>query len=60
VEKGGGRPGCGRDHGAAMARYGNPGHIRSDNGPEFIAHPIRDLLEKEQIGGVYIAPGALW
>lgn len=45
---------------AAIARYGAPEHIRSDNGPEFIAYAIRDWLEGEKIGSIYIAPGAPW
>ena len=31
---------------AAMARYGVPEHLRSDNGPEFIAYAIQDWLER--------------
>ena len=45
---------------AAMARYGKPGHIRSDNGPEFIAHAVQEWLEKEQIKTLYITPGSPW
>lgn len=30
---------------AAMARYGRPEHLRSDNGPEFIAYAIQDWLQ---------------
>jgi hypothetical protein len=29
---------------AAMERYGRPGHIRSDNGPQFIDYAIGDWL----------------
>jgi transposase InsO family protein len=39
---------------------GAPGHIRSDNGPEFIARAIRRWLEASGVGGLYIAPGAPW
>lgn len=45
---------------AAIERYGAPEHIRSDNGPEFIAYAIGDWLEQEKIGTIYIAPGAPW
>jgi putative transposase len=44
----------------AMARYGAPGHIRSDNGPEFIAYAIQDWLEENQIKAIYIKPGSPW
>jgi len=39
---------------------GVPGHIRSDNGPEFIAHAIRDYLAAAGVGTLYIEPGAPW
>jgi transposase InsO family protein len=45
---------------AAMARYGKPAHIRSDNGPEFIAYAIGDWLEKNKIETIYIRPGSPW
>jgi putative transposase len=45
---------------AAMERYGRPGHIRSDNGPEFIANAIGDWLKAGQIGTIYITPGSPW
>jgi putative transposase len=45
---------------AAIARYGAPKHIRSDNGPEFIAYAVQDWLEREKIGSIYIEPGAPW
>ena len=44
----------------AMARYGKPAHIRSDNGPEFIASGIGDWLEKNKIETIYIRPGSPW
>ena len=44
----------------AIERYGTPEHIRSDNGPEFIAYAIQDSLEQNQIKAIYIAPGAPW
>ena len=43
-----------------IARYGAPEHIRSDNGPEFIAYAIRDWLEKAAIKTIYITPGSPW
>jgi len=45
---------------AAMERYGVPEHIRSDNGPEFIAYAIQDWMKAHEIGSLYIKPGAPW
>jgi putative transposase len=39
---------------------GLPGHIRSDNGPEFIAAAIRQYLGQAGVGTLYIEPGAPW
>lgn len=39
---------------------GVPGHIRSDNGPEFIAAAMRKYLEIAGTGTLYIAPGSPW
>jgi transposase InsO family protein len=39
---------------------GVPEHIRSDNGPEFIAHAIRRFLAAAEVGTLYIEPGAPW
>lgn len=45
---------------AAMERYGVPEHIRSDNGPEFIAYAIQDWLKAREIKSIYIKPGSPW
>jgi len=45
---------------AAIARYGAPEHIRSDNGPEFISYAIGDWLEHAKIKTLYIRPGSPW
>jgi transposase InsO family protein len=45
---------------AAMARYGVPEHLRSDNGPEFIAYAIGDWLKKKFVKTIYITPGSPW
>lgn len=45
---------------AAMERYGMPEHIRSDNGPEFIAYSIQDWLREAAIKTLYITPGSPW
>lgn len=44
----------------AIERYGAPEHIRSDNGPEFIAYAIQDWLRENEIKAIYIQPGAPW
>jgi putative transposase len=44
----------------AMERFGVPAHIRSDNGPEFIAQAIQEWLEAKQVKTMYITPGAPW
>jgi putative transposase len=45
---------------AAMERYGVPQHLRSDNGPEFIAYAIQDWLQEKQVKAIYIKPGSPW
>ncbi|MEW6281306.1 MAG: IS3 family transposase, partial [Candidatus Eremiobacterota bacterium] len=40
--------------------HGVPEHIRSDNGPEFIANAIRSWLGSLHIGPLYIEPGSPW
>ncbi len=39
---------------------GVPQHIRSDNGPEFIAEAIRRFLTATDVGPLYIEPGSPW
>ena len=43
-----------------MLIRGVPRHIRSDNGPEFIAKAIRRFLEQVGTETLYIEPGAPW
>jgi putative transposase len=43
-----------------MRARGAPRHIRSDNGPEFIAKVIRAWVTEAGLGTLYIAPGAPW
>lgn len=43
-----------------MVIRGVPQHIRSDNGPEFIAQVIRRFLAKAGVTTLYIEPGAPW
>ncbi len=39
---------------------GIPTHIRSDNGPEFIASKLRHWLHARQVAPLYIEPGSPW
>ena len=43
-----------------FARYGPPQHLRSDNGPEFTAHLIRQWLARLGVQTLYIEPGSPW
>ncbi len=43
-----------------MQVRGVPGHIRADNGPEFIAKAIRAWLKSAGVGTLYVEPGAPW
>lgn len=38
----------------------SPRHLRSDNGPEFIAREVRQWLEQAGVKTAYIDPGAPW
>ena len=44
----------------AMLARGIPEHIRSDNGPEFIAEELRTWLGKVGTKTLYIEPGSPW
>ncbi len=43
-----------------MLWRGIPEHVRSDNGPEFIAQELRKWLAKVGTGVLYIEPGSPW
>jgi transposase InsO family protein len=43
-----------------FAMHGVPEHLRSDNGPEFIARGMREWLKLLQVGTLYIEPGSPW
>jgi putative transposase len=43
-----------------IQRYGQPAHLRSDNGPEFIAYAITDWMKERGVSSLYIKPGAPW
>lgn len=40
--------------------HGVPNHIRSDNGPEFIAKALQAFLAKNQVKTLYVEPGSPW
>jgi transposase InsO family protein len=46
--------------GRLFAERGVPGHIRSDNGPEFIARAVRRWVADRAVEVLYIAPGSPW
>lgn len=39
---------------------GPTAHIRSDNGPEFIAKAVQDWLARNDVKTLYITPGSPW
>jgi transposase InsO family protein len=43
-----------------MAIRGTPRHIRSDNGPEFLAVALRRFLAAAQVETLYVEPGSPW
>jgi transposase InsO family protein len=43
-----------------MLERGTPEHIRSDNGPEFIATELRQWLDDLEVKPLYIEPGSPW
>ena len=43
-----------------FARHGPPEHIRSDNGPEFVAIAVRDWLARLGVNTLFIEPGSPW
>lgn len=44
----------------AIGQHGAPQFLRSDNGPEFIAHEVQRWLSANQIKTLYIDPGSPW
>lgn len=46
--------------GELFVQHGAPEHIRSDNGPEFIATALRDWLQRIGVKTLYIEPGSPW
>jgi transposase InsO family protein len=45
---------------ALMARRGAPEHIRSDNGPEFVATRVQEWFAAQAVKTIYITPGSPW
>jgi putative transposase len=45
---------------AVMTTHGIPAHLRSDNGPEFIAQQLRRWLHGVGAAPLYIEPGSPW
>ena len=43
-----------------MLRHGIPKHIRSDNGPEFVAKAVREWLSRLGVETLFIEPGSPW
>ena len=43
-----------------MLNHAIPKHIRSDNGPEFVAQAVRYWLSKINVGTLFIEPGSPW
>lgn len=43
-----------------MKTRGMPRHLRSDNGPEFIAKALQAWLKRAKVGTLYVAPGSPW
>ena len=43
-----------------FTQRGAPKHIRSDNGAEFTAQPVRDWLGRIDVKTLYIEPGSPW
>lgn len=46
--------------GELFVRRGVPGHIRSDNGSEFVAGELREWLHRLSVKTLYIEPGSPW
>jgi transposase InsO family protein len=46
--------------GELFVNRGPPGHIRSDNGPEFCAQAVQNWLSRLQVKTLFIEPGSPW
>jgi len=45
---------------STLLEYGIPEHIRSDNGPEFVAKAVREWLSGLGVTTLFIEPGSPW
>jgi transposase InsO family protein len=43
-----------------FAQRGAPGYVKSDNGPEFIAHQVTNWLRAHHVDTTFIEPGSPW
>ena len=46
--------------GDLFLKRGTPDYIRSDNGPEFTAHTVREWLDEVDVETLFIEPGSPW
>lgn len=46
--------------GTLFLRHGCPEFIRSDNGPEFVAHALREWYRRLEVAPLFIEPGSPW
>jgi putative transposase len=46
--------------GVLIGQHGAPSHLRSDNGPEFVAVAVQDWLATYRVQTLYIEPGKPW
>lgn len=46
--------------GKLFVRHGPPEHIRSNNGPEFVALAVRTWLDRLKVRTLFITPGSPW
>jgi len=43
-----------------VKQHGSLCHLRSDNGPEFVAEQVRKWLKEQRIETIFITPGSPW
>lgn len=43
-----------------IMQRGQPGNVRSDNGPEFVAEAVKSWMKEQKIQSQYIEPGSPW
>ena len=46
--------------GRLFLQHGCPAYMRSDNGPEFIAHALREWCKQLEVRPLFIEPGSPW